>query len=316
MATMATSLTSEAMAPRSQPRIIDVHRFENDAAPRGEGARVDLLIEVPHGATATADYEAVAGELRSPLPEGLVEFFEVNTDAGAFELAAAVAQRFVEGSPTRRAMVLRSRIPRTFIDCNRRLSVSPEELRAGRVDPGLMPWVTAPEDRALLLARYEAYVAAVDAATSRLAPDAAMVMLHTYAPRTLPVQVDLEIVPNLRAAYRPELVETWPLRPEVDLITRTLEGEDHAPRPVVDALRWELAAVGITPAESATYPLHPSSLAWDHVHRMPGQALCLEVRRDLLGDFVPLRPVVVDPRRVARLAEPLARALGAFWERP
>ena len=33
-----------------------------------------------------------------------------------------------------------------------------EEFKAGKVTPGLMPWITAPQDRALLRGGYDAYV--------------------------------------------------------------------------------------------------------------------------------------------------------------
>ena len=115
-------------------------------------------------------------------------------------------------------------------------------------------------------------------------------MLHSYAPRTVDVEVDLQIVASLRRAYQPDREPSWPLRPEVDVIGRALDGTDHAPAGVVEALRGELAGLGIALADSATYPLHPSTLAWDHVVARPGRALCVEVRRDLLAE--PFEPFV------------------------
>jgi hypothetical protein len=83
---------------------------------------------------------------------------------------------------------------------------------------------------------------------------------------------------------------------------------------VVDALRGELAGLGIAVADSATYPLHPSTLAWDHVMARPGRALCVEVRRDLLADpFEPFVELRIAGAKVERLAAPLARALGRWW---
>ena len=127
-------------------------------------ATPDLLIEIPHGATRTADFTALEAQLRSPLPGALVDFFHVNTDAGAPELAEAVARRFVTVDPQRTVAILRCRVPRTFIDCNRAIDADPEDFRAGKVTPGLMPWITAPEDRALLRGLYDLYVGAVRAA--------------------------------------------------------------------------------------------------------------------------------------------------------
>jgi predicted N-formylglutamate amidohydrolase len=283
---------------------------------RGARARdaLDLVIEIPHGATRTDDFTSLAARLTSPLPDALVDFFHVNTDAGAPELAVATAQRLVAADPTRSVAILRCRIPRTFIDCNRRVDASPADFKAGKVTPGLMPWITSPEDRALLRTAYDRYVAAVKDAVAQLAADGAILLLHSYAPRTVDVEVDLKIVESLRAAYRPEVEPTWPLRPELDVIGKALDGTDHAPAAVVQTLRQELAATGLTLADGQTYPLHPSTLAWDHVIAHPGKALCLEVRRDLLADpFEPFAQMRIAASKVDRLAVPLAAALRRWW---
>src|SRR5512140_2195731 len=94
--------------------VLDV-QITRGARARPDGA-LDLVIEVPHGATTTADFTTLAAKLTSPLPDGLVDFFHVNTDAGAPELAQAIAERFVADEPARSVAVLRCRIPRTFID--------------------------------------------------------------------------------------------------------------------------------------------------------------------------------------------------------
>ncbi len=296
----------------SIPGVLDAHvvrgaRASDDAAP-------DLVVEIPHGATRTEDFTALRALLKSPMPEGLVDFFHVNTDAGAPELADAVAARFVADAPTRSAAVLRCRVPRTFIDCNRRVDASPEEFKSAKVTPGLMPWVTDPDDRALLLARHEAYAAAVSAAVDQVMPAGAMLMLHTYAPRSVDVEVDEHIVTNLRRAYQPEVEPTWPLRPELDVIGRAVDGASLAPEPVVEALRDALDALGIAVADSATYPMHPSTLAWRHASAWPGRTLCLEVRRDLVADpFEPFAQMRIGAGKLARLAAPIAAALRRFW---
>lgn len=278
------------------------------------GAAPDLLIEVPHGATRTEDFTALAARLTSPLPEGLIDFFFVNTDVGAWELAAEVARRLVASDPSLVVALLRCRIPRTFIDCNRRVDAAPEDFRAGRVTPGLMPWITTPEDRALLRDRYDQYVQAVRLASDALSPRGAVLLPHSYAPRSVDVEVDAQIVTKLRRAYEPEVEPTWPLRPMVDVIARDTEGVSHAPPAVLAALREGLAAEGIAVAESETYPLHPSTLAWDHVRRRPGRTLCVEVRRDLLADpFDPFAEMVIGASKVQRVAAPLAAALRSWW---
>jgi hypothetical protein len=300
------------MLPSSIPEILDVLVIRGaNAAP---DAPPDLVIEIPHGATATADFTVLAARLTSPLPAGLVDFFHVNTDAGAPELAIAIAHRFVAEAPARSVAVLRCRVPRTFIDCNRRLEASDAELKAGKVTGGLMPWITTPEDRAMLRAAYDRYVGAVRAALAALAPGGAILMLHSYAPRTVGVEVDLEIVASLRRAYQPEVEPSWPLRPELDVISRELDGTDRAPPDVVATLRRELAALGLTAADSATYPLHASTLAHGHVLAHPGRALCVEVRRDLLADpFEPFAQMTIGAAKVERLVAPFVRALHRWW---
>jgi hypothetical protein len=277
-------------------------------------AAFDLVIEIPHGATTTADFTALAAKLTSPLPDGLIDFFHVNTDAGAPELATAVAAQLVADAPARSVAILRCRVPRTFIDCNRRIDASASDFKAGKVTPGLMPWITSPEDRALLRAAYDRYVGAVGDAIARLAADGALLLLHTYAPRTVDVEVDDQIVVNLRRAYQPERESTWPLRPEVDLIGREVDGTSRLPVAVAETLRGELAAAGITLADSATYPLHPSTLAYDHVIAHPGRALCVEVRRDLLADpFDPFAQMTIGAAKIARLVGPFVRAIQRWW---
>ena len=298
------------MPPSSIPGILDVTLARGARA----DAALDLVIEVPHGATRTADFTALAARLTSPLPDGLVDFFHVNTDAGAPELALAIAERFVVDEPTRSAAVLRCRIPRTFIDCNRRIDASPGDFQAGKVTPGVMPWITTAEDRTLLRAAYDRYVAAVRETCARLAGDGALLLLHSYAPRTVDVEVDLQIVQNLRRAYQPDREPSWPLRPEVDVIGRELDGTNRAPAAVVEALRAALAGSGIAVADSATYPLHPSTLAWDHVMAHPGRALCVEVRRDLLAEpFAPFAQMQIGTAKLERLVAPFVHALRRWW---
>lgn len=296
----------------SIPGVLDVQIVRGARA--APDAPPDLLVEIPHGATRTPDFAALAAELASPLPEALIDFFYVNTDAGAPELGEAIAIFFVAAHPERTAAILRCRIPRTFIDCNRRIDASPDEFREGKVTPGLMPWITAPADRQFLRDRYDAYVTAVRDAVAQLPPSGALLMLHTYAPRTVDVEIDADIVTNLHRAWHPDVAPTWPLRPQVDVIERDLDGVSHAPAPVLTALRAALDARGIPLAQSVTYPLHPSTLAWEHIKRLPGRALCVEVRRDLLADpFEPFAEMRISADKVADLAAPIASALQAWW---
>lgn len=297
----------------SIPNIVDTFLLRGSAA--GQATPADLLLEIPHGATDTSDFHELAEKLRSPLPEGLSDFFHVNTDVGAFEVALRAAELFVEQNPNRSAAVLRCRIPRTFIDCNRKIDSSPEAFKEGGVTPGLMPWVTDSADLELLHGRYQGYISAVREARESLASDGAMALLHTYSPWTVDVQVDEDIVKNLRRAYEPKVRETWPMRPEFDIISRDMEGNDHAPGPVVEELRSQLNEQNWSLANSDTYPIHPSTMAWDHIVALPGRALCLEVRRDLLADpFDPFVQMNICSKKVEPIALALAHSLRKWWQ--
>ena len=292
----------------SIPGVVDIDVVRGAHATREPP---DLVIEIPHGATETVDYTRFAAQLTSRLPANLVDFFHVNTDIGAPELATSIAAQLVLVEPTRVVAILRSRIPRTFIDCNRRIDAAPADFRAGKLTPGLMPWVTTEGDKGLLRGAYDCYHQAVRDA---LSPDSAILMLHSYAPRDVGVEVDLDIVTSLRRAYLPEIEPTWPLRPELDVISRALDGTNYAPPSVVEVLRAALAADGITVGDGATYPLHPSTVGWDHVMARPGRALCVEVRRDLLADpFEPFAQMRIGAAKIARLTGPFVSALRRWW---
>ncbi len=295
----------------SVPDVVDVLELRTDAPLPGA---TDLVIEIPHGAVGDWEYHAVAARLSSPLPADLIEFFHVNTDSGAAELAVALGERLCARGVVGRVVIVRCRIPRTFIDCNRVLGASLDAYRAGGVTPGVPPWVTAPVDHAFLVKRYTAYQAVASALISEVcASGGRALLLHTYAPRTVDVEVSPDIVFALRAAYQPDRVETWPLRPEVDLIFRDPEGTRHLPNTVVDGLRKALAMQGYPLAEGATYPLHPVTTGHAHVMAWPGRVVCVEVRRDLLTEaFVPFRQVQIDGERVGRVADGFANWLAAW----
>ncbi len=273
----------------------------------------DLLLEVSHGATRAADFEALLRALRGPFPEDLREFFFVNTDVGAPEVALRVAERVVAADPRRSAAVIRCLIPRTFVDCNRLIDVrtGPRSSAAGELTPGVHAWVRDPEDLRLLLARYGAYRALVESTCDLVcAQGGRAVMVHSYAPRSVDVPVDGRIVEHLRAAYAPERLESWPLRSPVDLIVDTPEGTRLASNELVERLRALFAAAGFEVALNGAYALHPGTLASVLAHRHRERTLCLELRRDLLvAEFTPFQEMSVDPAKVDRLAAPLAAAL-------
>ena len=263
---------------------------------------------MPHGAAGDWEFNSVATQLKGELPEGLIDFFHVNTDAGAAEIAVDLARRACDSGVVSSAIVVRCRIPRTFIDVNRVLGASRASYRAGGVTPGVPPWVTHPDDVSWLMGRYDAYQEVAKTVIDGACPEGGRaILLHTYAPRTVDVEVGPTIVSDLHAAYAPAVVERWPLRPEVDLIFRDPDGRRTLSDASVDSLRRNLAIEGLPLAEGATYPLHPVTTGYAHVAAHPGRVICVEVRRDLLTEaFVPFRQVQIDGPRVARVARAFA----------
>jgi hypothetical protein len=111
-------------------------------------------------------------------------------------------------------------------------------------------------------------------------------------------------------------VGTWPLRPEVDIIGRTLAGELALDATVLADLSAGYAAIGVPVADGRTYPLHPSTWAFHHGGRWPGRSLCVELRRDLLADpWDPFAEMRISPTAAERMAGPLADAVERWLTR-
>lgn len=266
-----------------------------------------LLVEVPHGATRRADFEAVRRRLVGALPPGLEAYFHVNTDEGAPELALETARRLAALGIS--SLVLRCCVPRTLIDVNR---VVEGEVAAG-MSAGLPPYVRDESDRRLLLDLHARYQREARRHYDEVCSAGGLALaLHTYAPRAVEIEVGDDVVAELRRAYRPARYVRWELRPEIDLITSASNGPSLAPPGLPSLLRRSFASAGIEVAENRSYFLHPATSGSLHSARWPGRVLCLEVRRDLLG--APWRPFVqsrIGPRKVARVARVLAACLGA-----
>ena len=273
-----------------------------------DGGAPRVLLEVPHGATRTAHFEILRRRLESDLPADLADFFHVNTDVGAPELARAVAAR-VATETGGRVAVLRCLVPRTLVDCNRALDQGVDGLT-----PGLPDYVDRPADRRLLSDLHRRYLEAAEAAYAEVCGAGGLaVTLHTYAPRSVDVgAVDGSIVQVLRRAYAPEVYERWPPRPEVDLITRDENDDLIAPAELVEAVKRGYLEAGVGVAENETYRLFEATTGHWHSIRWPNRVLCLEVRRDLLADpFDPFVEMRIGAAKVERMAAPLARALAA-----
>ncbi len=288
----------------SVPGVADVEAFG-----RGDGP-IDLLVEVPHGADRRAHYEALRGRLRGSLPADLEEFFFVNTDVGAWQVGRRVGQ--LVAREALRVVVVRSLIPRTFIDCNR----IEDATAAAGMTASVPAYVRDAEDRALLLDLHRRYVALVEEAVASLA-GGFMLMPHTYGPRTLGIEkIDETIVEALRAAHAPGRHESWPVRPEVDFITRTADGTLHAAGPVVEAVGAAYRAMGVEVAENKTYAMHPSTQGLRWALRLPDRTFCLEMRRDLLcPGWTWNHENEVSDAAADRFAGPIADAIGGWLSR-
>jgi len=254
----------------------------------GEG-EPKVLIELPHGATKTEEYDFFARKIPS-LPKDLIEFFYVNTDVGTPELAVSIAEHLKE---TCAITIIRSRIPRTLVDCNRVLSLSKEQYREGKVTAGI-PCYIPEQDHQWLRAVHERYTQKVEERYARICGNGGSAfILHSYAPKSVGIaSVEHDIVEKLHWAYEKKQYDKWPVRPEVDIIGKMKDGTWMCDINLVERLKSSFSNHDITVGLSQTYPLHPSTMAYHHALRYPGQTICLELRRDLLMKaFVPFVPM-------------------------
>ncbi|UCF66785.1 MAG: N-formylglutamate amidohydrolase [Acidobacteriota bacterium] len=295
--------------------IADVCDVSLVTSPGGKTRAPDLLFELPHGATSGRQFDNIRARLCGDLPEDLRLFFYVNTDVGAPELAEQTAKRLAnpsdhssDGRP-RSVLIVRSLLPRTFVDCNRRLEG--DEPR-GDLTLAIPEYVRDDEDIATLRALHRSYQDVAERAYEWVCGRGGLaVMLHTYAPKSVQIdRVDDGIVAALQRAYEPDRYESWPDRPEIDVIGEAVDGVPLAPAGLVTALRERFAQIGIDVTESVTYKLHPTTTAYHHSVAYPGRAICIEFSRALLADpFTPFEEMSIGPSKVASLAAPLAAAI-------
>lgn len=278
---------------------------------RGADATPDvapsLLVEVPHGADEQSHYDALRARLRGPFPDGLEVFFQVNTDVGAYAYGRAAAEALLQAEPQRAALLVRSLIPRTFIDCNRAATKTGDPVAA--VTAGIPAYVEDPADLALLHELHAQYYAVAEASYRAVCGAGGLALVpHTYAPLSVGISsVGHDIVTQLREVYRPERLSEWPLRAEVELLTRDGDGQLFAPAGVEERLCEAFAAEGLQAAKNETFFLHPATLGHGWSAAYPGQTICLEVRRDLLvREWLPFVPKELCSERVAAVARALA----------
>ncbi|MBI2892918.1 MAG: hypothetical protein HYY06_05150 [Deltaproteobacteria bacterium] len=302
----------DARIPFSIEGVVDVERIDGAAA--DPATPPALLVEIPHGADRRAHYDALRGRLVGDLPKDLNVFFHANTDVGAWNYGRRAAEMVVAAAPERSALVVRCLVPRTFIDTNR-LEDATEDLAKSGLTAGIAPYVRHPADRALLLELHRAYVGVVERAVDLVCGNGGFGLCpHTYGPRTMGIaKIDDAIVEELRRAHEPEAWAGWPLRPEIDFITKDPDGAARAPEQIVRQLLAAYRALGLETAECATYTMHPSTQGARWAARYPDRFLCLEVRRDLLVEtYTPFEEMRVRPDAVDRIATPLATAIDGW----
>lgn len=288
--------------------VVDVTVHHPAGTPRGW-----LLVEVPHGATRTADYERLAARLRGRLPTELIHFFYVNTDIGAPEAGTQLARQLcADGFGV---VVARCLLPRTFIDTNRVIDRSADgKVKAG-LTPGIPGYVKDEVDRALLEALHARYHGVVEKAYALVCGElnGLALQLHSYAPRSVGIEAtDDNIVEALHAAYVPETYAKWPERPQVDLITATQDGSFRCAPGLVAALKANFEAAGYPAQENATYHLHPVTMGMAYAKAWPDRVLCVELSRGLLADpFVPFGESPISHEAAAKLAAPMAATVRA-----
>jgi hypothetical protein len=299
-----------ASLPVSVDDVVEVEVLRGPAA--DPQATPDLLIEVPHGADERRHYDALRRRLHGDLPADLHLYFNLNTDIGAWGYGRATARAVIAAEPGRSILLLRCLIPRTFIDCNRRADYGGGRPEDGGLTAGIPAYVRDESDRELLLRRHEAYCTLVRRAFATVCGAGGFALVpHTYGPRTLGIDaIDDDIVARLRWACAPERHDTWPLRAEIDLLTRDPEGRLYAPEGLEARLLADFAAAGFGVRANETFSLHPGTLAHEWCTSYPGHVLCLEVRRDLLVErWTPFDEMQVVDARCERVASVLATAL-------
>ncbi|MAA79384.1 MAG: hypothetical protein CL916_09000 [Deltaproteobacteria bacterium] len=269
-----------------------------------------LFIELPHGCIHIEEYERFTQNI-SELPENLVDFFLVNTDIGTPELGFEIARLIQEKVGV---VVLRSRIPRTLIDCNRILSLNEEAYKEGKVTPGIPSYVPLDHHQWLKEIHQRYTEKSKELFEEVCAQGGYAMMLHSYAPRSVGIDsIDHQIVEKLHWAYQDKIYKTWPLRPQIDFIAKTQDNQWLGAKERILSIKQRMEADGLEVGISSTYPMHPATTAYMHTEKYPNQTLCIEIRRDLLmKKFRPFTQLDADPQQIQRFA----RLIGLdFFER-
>ena len=276
----------------------------------------DVFIELPHGATEMAHLQEAKGLTREYPGDRHDFFFTANTDQGSPEYALVLARKLVAAAPTMKVLLLRCLLPRTIVDVNR-IWAKDEEAGAAGLTRGVPDYITNVQDLAGILAIYDRYQEQARAGYELACGNGGFAFnLHTYAPISIKPDPGEYIVDTLERAYHPDMVNTWPKRPVVELITAPTDGPVLADPALCQLVLQAYAGIGIEAMENHPFPLHPATTAYTHAARYPGQTLTLELSRASLTEvFNPFTIMPICPQKVAAMTQPLADAFLTFCGR-
>ena len=294
-------------APQSLKNIVEI--IEIVGKDSGIDQSPQVLIEIPHGATKKEHFEELKAQLSSEFPKDLIDFFFVNTDVGAPELAQFTAEILSRLNHRCKILIVRSLIPRTFIDCNRRLNLSENEALEAGITVGLPVYVKTASDKELLLHRYSCYQQEAEKAYACVCGAGGIaIMLHSYAPKSVGISaVREDIVERLHDVYSPEQYKKWSVRPQVDFIHQTPNNEILSHDFLRNNMTKHLERSGYRVAQGESYKLHPATTGYSWAKKYKQKTVCIELRRDLLVEhFEPFSEMVIDIEKMGRIATAMA----------
>ena len=304
--------------------MIQTHTTHRLAGPEADDqAPATIFLEIPHGATTHAHLEAIK-TLDAQTPEDWDTVYWCSTDQGAPEVAlraaqlltspewawAQLGQAAAQQAADRVVVLIRGLIPRHYVDLNR-LWVPQDQTAGVGLTPTLPEFLRQqPEPGRKLQALHTRYHAAIMAQYEQTCGLGGQAMqIHTYSPRSVSAPQGVS-GPLLRRAWSDAEREQWPLRPIGQLITGRADEPPLSDAALVDALRREFEAIGVTLAVNEPFAFHPVTTLDQLAHRWPGQLTALELGREFLAQrYDPLGPWTPDVQVVERAAGALARAL-------
>jgi hypothetical protein len=311
--------------------IPDVLEIWDVAGPEAARDKIpDVLIELPHGATKAMHLDRAKAHARHYPGDRFDKFFFANTDQGSSEyglhlaeclcnpawfqqqqkhFSAAFVKMLQERAAGMRVLIVRALLPRTLVDVNRVWELG-MDFQSANLTGVVGAYIKEEDEINFFHDRYSQYQATVDRAHALICKNGGTVFnLHTYAPISVGVPKDADIVDVLEAAYQPENYPKFPKRPEVQLISATPTGEMLAPEPLCSELMTHFTEAGFQIKQNDPFNLHPAAACSRRAAQYPGQVVVIEVSRKLLASpFNPFIEMHIDPVKVDRVVKPIALA--------